>query len=100
MSAMMGDVGLTATLIEGSIAVKHPIWQNAGLPRCKDFRGTAAAAKSNRDRLCCDVPGNSEMKFETSAPTCCRVAVSFATFPAQKPGRFHGNVNDELAGCP
>ena len=27
---MMGDVGLTGTLIEGSIGLKHPIWQNVG----------------------------------------------------------------------
>jgi hypothetical protein len=57
MSAMMGDVGLTGTLIEGSIAVKHPIWKNASLPRRQDFRGTKATAKSNRDTLCCDMPG-------------------------------------------
>jgi hypothetical protein len=44
MSAMMGDDGLTETLIEGSIDLKHPIWQKAGSPQADASHPGAAGS--------------------------------------------------------
>jgi hypothetical protein len=98
MSAMMGDVGLTGTLIEGSIALKHSNFPKT--PR----RDRSHVVKRRRIELKSKILlgmkhlGGKSMKFR-SAYLIAAVVVSILTIPVCSEGPKSGD-DSALTGWP